>query len=127
MGDHDDRVAVVVDELAQQREHVAAGAGVERAGGLVGEDDLGAGDERAGDRDALLLAAGQLRGAVAQAFVEADARRDLAHVDRACARRPSRRSGRPMFWATVSDGIRLKAWKTKPTRLRRRIGQLAAR
>ena len=26
-----------------------------------------------------------------------------------------------MFWATVSDGIRLKAWKTNPIRSRRRI------
>ena len=26
-----------------------------------------------------------------------------------------------MFWVTVSEGIRLKAWKTNPTRSRRRI------
>ena len=37
------------------------------------------------------------------------------------SRRPSRRIGRPMFWATVSDGIRLKAWNTKPICLRRRM------
>src|SRR4051794_8156194 len=36
-------------------------------------------------------------------------------------RRPSRRSGRPMSWVTVSEGIRLNAWKTNPIRSRRRI------
>ena len=36
-------------------------------------------------------------------------------------RRPSRRSGRAMFCATVSDGSRLKAWNTNPIRSRRRI------
>src|SRR3954469_11234749 len=36
-------------------------------------------------------------------------------------RRPSRRSGRPMFWVTVSEGIRLNAWKTNPIRSRLRI------
>ena len=54
--------------------------GVERSGGLVGEHDLGPGDERPGDRDALLLAAGELRGTVAQALVEPDPRGDLAHL-----------------------------------------------
>src|SRR4051812_24712347 len=34
---------------------------------------------------------------------------------------PSRRIGRPMFCATVSDGSRLKAWKTNPIRSRRRM------
>ena len=29
-----------------------------------------------------------------------------------------------MFWVTVSDGIRLKAWKTNPIRSRRRIVSL---
>src|SRR4051794_29268534 len=36
-------------------------------------------------------------------------------------RRPSRRIGSPMFCVTVSEGIRLKAWKTNPIRSRRRI------
>ncbi len=35
--------------------------------------------------------------------------------------RPSSRSGSAMFWATVSDGSRLKAWNTNPIRSRRRI------
>ena len=118
VGDHDDRLAEVVDDVAQQREDLAAGAGVERAGRLVGEHDLGPGDQRAGDGDALLLAAGELGGPVAQAVGEPDAVDDLAHQARS-ARPPARRSGRAMFCATVSAGIRLKAWKTKPTRSRR--------
>ena len=99
-------------------EDVAAGARVERAGRLVGEDDLGPGDERAGDRDALLLAAGELGGPVAQAVAEPDAGDDLARQAR--SRRPrASRSGSSMFCATVSAGSRLNAWKTKPTRSRR--------
>src|SRR4028118_1114986 len=43
-----------------------AGAGVEVAGGLVGEDDVGAGQQRPGDRHPLLLAAGELRRAAPQ-------------------------------------------------------------
>ena len=115
VGDHHDRVAVGVDELAQEREHAAPGAGVERSGGLVGEDHLGPCDERAGDRDALLLAAGELGGTVAQARSPSPTRAATSRTSERRARRPSRRSGRPMFWATVSDGIRLKAWKTNPT------------
>ena len=79
VGDHHHRVAVLVDDLAQQREHLASGAGVERSGRLVGEHDLRPGDERPGDRDPLLLSAGELRGTVAQALLQPDARGDLAH------------------------------------------------
>ncbi len=46
--------------------------GVEVAGRLVGEDQLGLGDEGAGDRDALLLAARELAGAMARAMGDAD-------------------------------------------------------
>ena len=79
MGDHHDGVPVLVDELAQEAEDAAPGAGVERSSWLVGEHHLGPGDERAGDRDALLLAAGQLRGAVVQALLQPDPRCDLSH------------------------------------------------
>ena len=46
---------------------------VEVAGRLVGEDQPGAAGERAGDRDALLLAAGELRRQMVEARREADA------------------------------------------------------
>ena len=45
---------------------------IEIAGGFIGHKDCGIGCERAGERNALLLAAGQLRGIVVQAFGEAD-------------------------------------------------------
>ena len=48
------------------------GAGVEVAGGLVGEDDRRAADQGPGTGDALLLAAGELVGPVVQPVPEAD-------------------------------------------------------
>ena len=57
VGDHHDGLVEAVDCLAQKGEDVLPGSGVERAGGLVGEDHLGPSDERSGDRDALLLTA----------------------------------------------------------------------
>ena len=47
-------------------EDLGARAGVEVAGRLVGEDDLGPAGERAGDGHPLLLAAGQLRRSVVE-------------------------------------------------------------
>ena len=47
---------------------LAAGADVKRAGRLVGEHHLGPGHQRPGDRDALLLTSGELRGTVRRRF-----------------------------------------------------------
>ena len=60
--DHHDRLAELLDRVAQELEDLGAGRRVEVAGGLVGEHDVRLGDERSGDRDALLLAAGELGG-----------------------------------------------------------------
>ena len=89
VGDHDDRLAHVVDGAAQERQHLRAGARVEVAGGLVGEDDLGPGHQGAGDGDPLLLAAGQLRGPVRQPVARGRRRRRCAPATRRprCARR----------------------------------------
>ena len=46
-------------ELLQHAEHLAGRLGIEVAGRLVSEDEIRLVDERAGDGDALLLAAGQ--------------------------------------------------------------------
>jgi hypothetical protein len=73
VGDHDGGLAVEVDGVAQQVEDQRARVGVEVAGRLVGEQHGGLGDERPGDRHALLLAAGQLGRAVATALGEVDA------------------------------------------------------
>ena len=58
--DDDDRDAAAI-ELLQQRHDFEARRGVERARRLVGEDELGVVDQRAGDGHALLLPARQLR------------------------------------------------------------------
>jgi hypothetical protein len=75
VGDHERRLAVELDGLAQEREDLGARRGVQVARGLVGEEDRRPGDERAGDRDALLLAARQLGRAVAAALGQPDAAR----------------------------------------------------
>jgi len=72
VGDHDDRLPVLVDAVAKQVEHVRGVLRVEVAGGLVGEHDRGPRCERAGDRHALLLPTRQLGRAVAQAVAEPD-------------------------------------------------------
>src|SRR3954464_15508121 len=59
MGDHDGRLAQRVDRVAQQREDLAAGRGVEVARRLVGEHDARARDERAGGGPAARRAAGE--------------------------------------------------------------------
>src|SRR5262249_19194209 len=60
MGDHDDGDAVTVQVLEQGHD-LHAGPRVESASGLVGQDEHRLIDERAGDGDTLLLAAGELR------------------------------------------------------------------
>src|SRR5215203_1151383 len=77
VGDHHHRLAELVDRLAQQLEDVGAGLGVEVAGGLIGEDHGRFADQGAGDRDPLLLAAGELRGAVGAPVLEADGADEL--------------------------------------------------
>ena len=47
-------------QVPQQRQDAGAGGRVEVAGRLVGEHERRRADDRAGDRDALPLAAGQL-------------------------------------------------------------------
>ena len=72
VGDHDRRLAVALDRCAQDLEHLGRRRRVEVAGGLVGEEHRRAREERAGDRDALLLAARELRGPVRAPVGEPD-------------------------------------------------------
>ncbi len=71
VGDEHDRPAAGV-QLVEQREHVGARRGVEVAGGLVGQDQGRVGDERTGNGDALLLAAGELAGSMVDAVRQPD-------------------------------------------------------
>jgi hypothetical protein len=59
-------------EVEQQVEDGAAGARGDVAGRFVGEQEDRVTDEGAGDRDALLLAAGELGGERVLAALEAD-------------------------------------------------------
>ena len=73
--DQDQRDAEFVPHLPQQRKHFAAGLGVQVAGGLVGKEYGGLVGQRAGDGNALLLAAGKRAGQVVHAVA------DFQHVD----------------------------------------------
>src|SRR5690606_2396610 len=68
---HERRAALAVQLLEQMDDRLAR-AGVEIAGRLVGEQDARLVDERAGERDPLLLAARKLRGIVIEPVAEAD-------------------------------------------------------
>ena len=59
-------------QLAEHLHDLLAGRAVEVAGGLVGQEDRGLVDQRAGDGDALALAARQLVGPVVHAVAQAD-------------------------------------------------------
>jgi hypothetical protein len=62
MADQHDRGAELAPHLPQHLHHLLAVAGVQGRGRLVAQQDPGLGRERPGDRDALLLPAGELRG-----------------------------------------------------------------
>src|SRR5439155_8034803 len=72
VGDHQHRLAVVAVERTQQGEHLFGGISVEVAGGLVADQQRRVGDDREGNRHALLLPARQLArlvgGAVGQTY-----------------------------------------------------------
>jgi hypothetical protein len=72
VGDDDDGAALAGGELAQELHHRQRGAGVERGGRLVADQDRRIAAERARDRDALLLAARQVGGQLVHARAEAD-------------------------------------------------------
>ena len=66
VGHHHDRLAELAVQLVHEAQHLLAGRAVEIAGRLVGHHERRVGDQGAGDRDALLLAARQLVGIVIQ-------------------------------------------------------------
>ena len=78
--DHHDRLAELLDRVTQELEDLGARRRVEVAGRLVREDDVRLRDERTGDRDALLLATGELGGAVREAIAESDRGDQLVEV-----------------------------------------------
>ena len=73
MRDHEDGRLAVSVELLELLEQQARVLGVEGAGGLVGHDDGGLGDERPGGGDALLLATRHLVGVLVEDLADAQA------------------------------------------------------
>jgi hypothetical protein len=78
VGDHQRRLAELVDHRPQELEDLSARARVEVAGRLVGEHDRGPRHERARHRHPLLLAAGELARAVREPVGEPDLVHQLA-------------------------------------------------
>ena len=114
VGRDDGGDAAGVHELADEVHHGRRGAAVELAGRLVGEQHLRARGERAGDADALLLAARELVGALRG--VRRRARRARATRRPARRARPAAcaasRSGTSTFSAADSTGMSPNDWNT---------------
>jgi len=72
VGDHDHGLPVLVDRPPDLVQQLGRRPGVEVAGGLVREDQVGPGDQRPRRGDPLLLAAGKLGGAVTEAVGDAE-------------------------------------------------------
>ena len=89
VGDHDDGAALLV-QLLEQGHHLPAGLLIQRAGGLVGQQDRGVAHQRPGDGHALLLAAGELVGVVVHAVGKAHALQHLLRALLALAGRHAR-------------------------------------
>ena len=68
---------MLADELAEHVVDLVGGGGVELAGRLVGEEDPRPVGERRAERDALLLAAGQLGRPTVALLAETDALEQL--------------------------------------------------
>ena len=82
---------------------------VEIAGRLVGDEDGGIGRQRAGERDALLLAAGQFGRIVMQPLGKPDCGKFRARAREARRASPASSSGTATFSSAVMVGIRWKA------------------
>ncbi len=119
VGDHDDRLAELVDRAAQQPQDLGRGLGVEVAGRLVGEDDRRARGERARHGDALLLAAGELARAGASSRSRGRRCRSAGRPRRVRRRGPRSTAAARCSPRASSTGSRLKDWKMKPTLSRR--------
>ena len=107
-------------DLAQELEDAAGGALVEVAGGLVGDEHERIVDQRARERHALLLAAGQLarkRGRLGrQPHLRERARHLAGNVRRAGV--PITSSANATFASAVRSSSSRKSWKTMPSRRR---------
>ena len=70
--DHDDCLAEILIELAEQAKDSFGAFSIEVAGGFIGQDNLWFADDGPSQRYALLFTAGKLRGLVLQAAAQAE-------------------------------------------------------
>ena len=138
VADEDIAHAVVALQLGQQREHLLLDRDVERRGRLVEHQHLRPQHHRAGDRDALALAAARTRADSAAARRPRPARSlspTSSSICDASARRarPSSRSARcsaspsPTIWPTVMRGLSDANGSWNTTCMRLRIARSVAR
>ena len=113
---HGDRAARASDQLGELRQLV----GVEAAGGLVEQQQLGLGDQRAGERDAFLDGVGQrarqavgdiaqpsrVEGAIARSRSARSSRSERGSASSALANRARRKRWAPTI--TFSSTVRLR-------------------
>ena len=90
MGDVDHRHAELLLQRADLAPHLLAQLRVEVRQRLVHQADLGLGDDRAAERDALLLAARELRGLALEQLAEAEEAGDAIEPARVLGRRLAR-------------------------------------
>ncbi|MEZ5121156.1 MAG: hypothetical protein R2736_06220 [Solirubrobacterales bacterium] len=83
MGDDDGGHGGVVQDGGELVADGAAGGGVQGGEGLVEQQQLGIAGQRAGERDALALAAGQAGGGLVGQRADAEAIEELVDVARA--------------------------------------------
>ncbi len=124
--DHHGCLAVAVGRVPHELEDLAARLRVEVPGRLVGEEDRRPRDERARDRDALLLAARELRRAGGCGGSRGPSGRAASSSHSLSGFSPAIESGRTTFSSALSIGRRLKNWKTKPMCSRRRSVSFAS-
>ena len=126
---HDDRLAVLAVQRLQQVEDFVARLAIEIAGRLVAQQQRRVRHDRAGDADALFLAARQLAGIVLRRGRRG--RPPTAPSARGASRSADdsfvSSSGSSTFRAAVSTGSRLYIWKTKPMCRARQADEAAAR
>src|SRR5208282_818950 len=82
MGDEHKGRAALAMAAEQKLDDLASRRLVEIAGRLVGDDNGGIGRQRAGERDALLLATGKFGRVVVEAFRQADCRKLMLGADK---------------------------------------------
>ena len=126
MGHEHHRDAPLAVELLEGLHDLAAGAGVEVAGRLVGQQQLRLADQRPGDGDPLLLTAGELRGLVPHAVAEPDGvergRGPFAAL--ALRERRGRAAAAPRCRSPVVRDEQLEGLEDEPDRLVAQHGQL---